>query len=94
MTELEPAWPCPKCGVNLNRRADYEAISVREWLRHPLASFGSWRHRRWANSSDGIKHFGVMHVLINHGESQTLHELSPDTYAKWDVAPSGPEKPV
>lgn len=83
LIELEPAWPCPECGKNLNCIVRREPLTLREWLLHPIDSFATWRYRRWLKSADGIRYYGAMHVLINHAKSVVLHELSPKAYASW-----------
>lgn len=67
---MTPTRPCPICGHELAPRT----ILLRDWLLHPFRSL----YRRRYDAS-----YAAWHMLLNHGESTTLHELSPATYANW-----------
>lgn len=65
-----PVFPCPVCGHELAPRI----IPLRDWLVHPIRS---WKRREFDRG------YPAAHFLLNHGASETLHELSPSASARW-----------
>lgn len=66
----ETTRPCPICGHELAPRR----IPLRDWLLHPIASLGARRYDQT---------YPFMHFMINHAETTTVHELSPNAYGNW-----------
>lgn len=64
------------------------------WERYTARRYG-----RWLKTLEGQRYMAAMGWRVEHGKFATLHELSPEVYAKWSIEgqedpPSQPHVPA